>query len=83
VFEHNIVVFRAAEWATGGVNTGPKTAPDTFRFAGNLWYCEDRPDRSRPQLPTAERDGIVGRDPRFKDTAKGDFGVAADSSARD
>jgi len=83
IFEHNIVVFRASDWAAGGVNIGPKTAPDSFRFAGNLWYCEDRPDRSRPQLPTAERDGIVGRDPKFKDVAKGDFGVAADSPARD
>lgn len=83
VFERNIVVFRADEWVTGGVNVGPNTAPETFTFAANLWYCEDRPERSRPQLPTAEKDGIIGKDPRFNDPAKGDFGVSADSPARD
>jgi hypothetical protein len=83
VFENNIVVFRSTDWAAGGVNIGPKTSPETFKFAGNVWYCEDRPDRSRPQLPTAERDGIIGKDPKFKDAAKGDFGVAADSPARE
>lgn len=82
VFEGNVVVFRSAGWA-GAVNVGPGTAPATFRFAGNLWYCEDRPDRSAPRLPTAEAGGVVGRDPGFADPARGDFGVGAGSPARD
>lgn len=82
VFENNVVVFRSGEWVTGGVNIGPNTAPETFRFGGNLWYCEDRPGRSEPKLPTAEKDSVVGEDPRFIDSAKGDFGVGADSPAR-
>jgi hypothetical protein len=82
VFESNVVVFRSDAWVTGGVNVGPSTAPETFRFAGNLWYCEDRPDRSEPRLPTAETGGVVGKDPRFIDPAKGDFGVGPDSPAR-
>jgi hypothetical protein len=83
VFERNVVVFRSDEWVTGGVNVGPNTAPQTFKFAGNLWYCEDRPGRSEPKLPTAETDGVVGKDPGFVDPAKGNFGVGADSPARD
>lgn len=83
VFEQNVVVFRSDSWVSGGVNVGGNTTPDTFTFAGNLWYCEDRPARSEPKLPTAEKDGVVGKDPGFKNATKGDFGVAADSPARD
>jgi hypothetical protein len=83
VFERNVVVFRSDAWVTGGVNVGGNTAPRTFRFANNLWYCEDRPDRSRPTLPVAETDGVTGANPRFVDPARGDFGVRADSPARD
>jgi hypothetical protein len=82
-FENNVVVFRSDAWVTGGVNVGPKTDPKTFTFAINLWYCEDRPDRSTPQLPTAEKGGLIGKDPQFVDPAKGDFGVGADGAARD
>src|SRR5262249_48860464 len=82
VFENNVVVFRSAEWVGGGVNVGPNTEPKSFTFAGNLWYCEDRPDRSEPRLPTPEKGGVVGRDPRFNDPAKGDFKVDAEGPAR-
>jgi hypothetical protein len=81
VFENNVVVFRSEKWADGGVNIGPGTAPDTFRFAGNLWYCEDRPDQSQPRLPTVEKDGLIGKAPQFRDAAKGDFGVKPGSPA--
>jgi hypothetical protein len=83
VFENNVVVFRSERWADGGVNVGPGTAPDTFRFAGNLWYCEDRADRSAPRLPTDEADGVVGKDPQLRDPAKGDLGVRPGSPAAD
>jgi hypothetical protein len=68
---------------SGGVNVGPNTAPKTFKFAGNLWYCEDRPSRSEARLPTEEKDGVTGKDPKFIDAAKGDFRVGPDSPARD
>lgn len=65
VFEDNLVVFRSHRWASGGVNIGGDTAPDTFRFARNFWFCEDAPNKSKPSLPTAETSGVYGRDPRL------------------
>jgi hypothetical protein len=46
------------------VNVGPNTAPSTFRFARNTWYCIDRPERSRLRLPTPETGGIYGVKPK-------------------
>lgn len=63
VFADNVIVFDSGHWAEGGVNIGAGTAPETFTFARNWWYCSDRPDRSAPKLPVAETDGVYGRDP--------------------
>ncbi len=82
VFENNVVVFRSEKWASGGVNVGADTAPTTFRFSGNLWYCEDQPGRSEPKLPVGEMNGLIGKDPQFLDPTKGDFGVGKESPAR-
>lgn len=64
IFERNLVVFRAS--LRDVVNIGPATAPETFRFADNWWYCEDRPQASRPRLPTTEVNGVSGQDPRLQ-----------------
>lgn len=64
-FEHNLVVFRQADVGPF-VNIGPNTRPETFVFSHNLWYCEDRPDASRPRLPGAETDGVYGIDPELE-----------------
>lgn len=79
VFEDNVVVFRSTQWASGGVNIGGGTQPETFRFARNAWFCEDRPERSRPTLPVAETDGIIGQDPLLQNPAQGDFRLRAGS----
>lgn len=63
LIEDNAIVFRRSQVGIE-VNVGTKTAPETFRFVKNRWFAEDRPDRSRPQLPTEETDGVYGRDPR-------------------
>ncbi|HEY0075453.1 MAG TPA: right-handed parallel beta-helix repeat-containing protein [Abditibacteriaceae bacterium] len=66
IFSDNIVVFRAGQWIEGGVNIGPKTAPETFEFARNFWFNEDNPARSRPNLPNEEKEGVYGQDPLFQ-----------------
>jgi hypothetical protein len=71
-FEGNLIVYRADE-LRAAVNVGDATAPETFALAGNAWYAEDAPDRSRPRLPVAEAGGVYGVEPRFLDAANGDF----------
>ncbi len=68
----NLIAFRSVEMSTA-INVGAGTAPDTFELAGNAWYCLDDPARSRPPLPIAEREGIHGDDPRFRDAEGGDL----------
>jgi hypothetical protein len=63
VFADNLILFSSANWSSGGVNVGPGTKPESFTFARNFWFCKDRPDRSKPNLPTAETDGTYGIDP--------------------
>jgi hypothetical protein len=60
-FTDNTIAFESSSWGTGGVNIGGGTAPDTFKFARNWWYCIDNPARSRPTLPTPETGGVYGR----------------------
>jgi hypothetical protein len=81
VFSDNIVVFRSDRWSEGGCNIGPDTDPGSFRFERNLWHCLDRPEASRPSLPTPESDGIVGEAPMFVDAEGGDFRLMAGSPA--
>jgi hypothetical protein len=80
-FEDNLVAFQSAEWSAGGVNIGPNTAPGTFGFARNWWYCLDQPSRSRPTLPVAESGGVYGQSPLFRDAAAGDLRVQPGSPA--
>ncbi|MBD3291479.1 MAG: hypothetical protein GF393_01035 [Armatimonadia bacterium] len=80
VFEDNIVVFRSDAWSEGGANIGPATAPETFSFARNVWYCQDNPQVG-PRLPTEEQDGFVGEDPLLADPEAGDFSLQDGSPA--
>jgi hypothetical protein len=81
-FTDNIVVFRSNEWFEGGVNIGANTAPKTFKFARNFWFCLDSPARSRPTLPTEEANGVYGTDPLFRDAEKGDLRLQPNSPAK-
>jgi len=81
IFRNNLVVFRSDEVKTT-VNIGPGTSPETFTFSHNWWYCIDRPNRSAPSLPTAERGGVVGVDPKLRNPEKGDFTPVGKDSAR-
>jgi len=71
-FERNLVVFRRQEVGVF-VNIGPNTRPETFVFLNNLWFCEDRPAASRPELPAAETGGVYGIDPRLANPQRGQF----------
>ncbi len=59
----NRIVFRRSQVQTE-INIGGGTEPATFRFENNHWFAEDRPDFSKPKLPSIEKDGVYGTDPR-------------------
>jgi hypothetical protein len=71
-FERNLIVFSSNNVRTA-VNVGSDTQPETFTFADNLWYCEDQPRASRPQLPNPEKGGVWGIDPRLAAAQRGPF----------
>jgi hypothetical protein len=72
-FADNVVA--GSDEVREAVNIGPGTAAETFTFAGNFWYCLDRPEESRAiarRLPAPETGGVHGRDPGFRDAERGD-----------
>jgi hypothetical protein len=75
-FEKNVVAFRSDE-VREVVNIGGQTAPDSFTFTGNVWYCLDRPDATERllRLPAQETGGAYGTDPGFKDAEQGDLSL--------
>jgi hypothetical protein len=72
VFRNNVIVFRSND-VREAVNIGSGTAPETFTFEGNWWYCDDAPTRSKPRLPAAEKEGVYGKEPGLTDPEHGDF----------
>jgi hypothetical protein len=82
-FEHNIMVFRSDELRTL-VNVGGGTAPETFAFKGNVWYCLDRPTATRDlvRLPVRESEGVYNVDPEFAAPDTGDFTVRSSAASR-
>lgn len=81
VFTDNLIAYRADEVATI-VNVGDATAPETFEFARNYWFCIDEPAREPPRLPVSEREARKGEDPRFVDAERGDVSLTSASPAR-
>ncbi len=78
--ERNLIVYRAADVRIH-LNIGPATAPQTFTFSGNWWYCDDIPTQSRPHLPVDETGGVYGIDPLLERAANGLPVIHADSPA--
>lgn len=81
VFEDNLIVYHAGEVSIA-VNVGPDTAPDTFEFARNFWFCADDAAHSKPNLPVPERDAAGGVDPLFSDAEHGGLSLRPNSPAR-
>jgi hypothetical protein len=80
-FTGNLVAYRSDEVGTP-VNVGDGTAPGTFQFARNYWFCIDAPARGPPRLPVAEEDAAGGKDPLFRDAEGGDLSLDERSPAR-
>lgn len=80
VFSHNLVVFNRAK-LRAYVNVGANTAPETFVFEENFWYATDNPAASKPSLPTPEKNGVAGIDPRLGRPGTGKWDVAQDGPA--
>lgn len=77
----NLILFSSRNWSEGGVNIGPGTDAQSFRFEQNFWFCEDKPDESRPKLPTGETEGTYGVDPQVEQGPSGLVRVARNSPA--
>jgi hypothetical protein len=82
-FENNIVIAPASNWPGNLINVGVGTAPETFTFARNLWYCDQSSDRRAPKLPVVEQESMAGVDPMFIDAKNGNLDVSPDSPALD
>ena len=80
VLTDNIIAFRSDELSTA-VNVGPNTAPQTFTFARNWWFCINNPAASTPTLPVAETSGVYGIDPLFVAPGSNDLHLQSGSPA--
>jgi hypothetical protein len=63
--EANQITFLSNQWFEGGINIGPGTEPQSFKFIKNRWLCSDRPELSKPRLPVQEIDGVYGKPDPF------------------
>jgi hypothetical protein len=82
-FTNNLIVFRSDELRTA-VNVGAGTAPESFTFAKNHWYCIDNQQRSsRLSLPVKEIGSRYGTNPRFIDEKQNDLRLSKASPVRD
>ncbi len=80
VFRDNLIVFHSTDLATAA-NVGGGTEPGTFQFERNAWYCVDAPARTQSliKLPTPEKDGVYGIDPKLKAPESGDLTSTANT----
>ena len=57
-------------------NIGPDTAPATFTFSNNLWFCVDDPLFDGPDdLPVPETDPVIQLDPVLANPVAMDFHI--------
>jgi hypothetical protein len=72
----NVVAFRSDEMRQA-VNVGAGTAPESFEFRGNQWWCLDRPEATGRlvRAPGKVLEEKVGVDPGFRNAEAGDLGL--------
>lgn len=69
----NLIIFREDQ-IRSHLNLGAGTAPETFQFERNLWYCEDHPANSKPRgMPVQEVDGSYDHRPLIENAAGQDM----------
>lgn len=81
VFQKNLIMYRSSAWASGGVNVGDLTEPETFQFNDNFWYCSDQPDHRDVRLPGKPKGNVFGQNPLLEAPEKGDFRLKPGSPA--
>lgn len=64
VVRGNRIIFRRGDIREDVNTSDDGIAPETFVFENNRWFAEDRPQASKPKLPTEETGGEYGTDPR-------------------
>lgn len=72
-YRRNLVIYRSDQWASGGINIGDLTQPDTFRFEANLWHCSDNPRATNVRLPGRSEGNRIGENPDLIDPSSGNF----------
>jgi len=82
-FVNNLVAFSVAD-LKGYVTAGRHSRPDTFILGWNLWYAHDMKDLKGPQYDPGippEQSAVIGKAPRFRDPAGGDYRLDPESPA--
>ncbi len=79
VFRNNLVVVGNVA-ANPTFNIGGNTRPGTFTFNNNLWFNAENGSWNGPNLPAAESNGIISRDPLLT-APPSDFTLRAASPA--
>jgi hypothetical protein len=63
LLQNNLFLFRRSDIGSSDVNIGPDTDAPSFVWVNNLFYAQDMPAQSQPNLPGTVSGSVVGQDP--------------------
>lgn len=78
LLQNNLFVFQRSQVTSSGVNIGPDTDAPSFVWINNLFYAQDNPALSQPNLPGSVSGSIFGSDP---DISAPDYRITSASPA--
>lgn len=78
LLQNNLVLFRRSQVTGAEVNVGGNTDAASFAWRNNLFYAQDAPGQSQPNLPGSVSGSVVGFDPLI---APSDYRIGATSPA--